>query len=83
MIALYYVIDDTEVTQKADINRKELALELSVFCFQWVLTFWFMVLIAAFYGRTGRNRSGLVAVAYYFTFLVMLAAFGYLYYRNL
>ena len=33
MIALYYVIDDTEVTKQADINRKELALELSIFCF--------------------------------------------------
>ena len=83
MIALYYVIDETEVTQKADINRKELALELSVFCFQWVLTFWLLVLIVAFYGRTRRNRSGLVTVAYSITFLVMIVAFGYLYYRNL
>ena len=33
MLALYFVLDDTEVTQELDLRRKEMAMSLSLFCF--------------------------------------------------
>lgn len=85
MIALYYVIDETEVTHQADINRKALAMELSVFCFQWVVTFWTSVLIIGLYSLLNRNRptSRWTKLALFICVLATASAFGYLYYRNL
>ena len=85
MIALYFVIEDIEVTHEADVNRKTLSMELSVFCFQFVVTFWTSVLILGMYSLLNRNRptSRWTTLAYIISILVTTSSFGYLYYQNL
>ena len=56
MIMLYFVIDDTPVTKQADINRKELAMELSMFCFQVVSSFWAVILMVTIIHANRNSR---------------------------
>ena len=84
MIILYFVVDDVQVTNQADIYRKELTLELSIFCFQWVVSFWTFVLILAVISIIGRASGGVMfGLVLSLLSISSIALIGYLYYSNL
>lgn len=86
MIALYFVVDSVEVTYQADINRKDLTLDLSIFCFQFVLTFWTFVLFVALLSIVNTRRRGRrICVKLLVTTCIMgiIAMASYFYYSNL
>ena len=84
MIVLYFVVDDVQVTNQADINRKELTLELSIFCFQWVVSFWTFVLILAVISIIGRTSNRIMFnLVLSLLSISLIALVVYLYYSNL
>ena len=61
-------------------------MELSLFCFQWIVSFWSLTLLLGLY-QALRNRNHdwtwLTNLAYVIVALSSFSAFGFLYYRNL
>ena len=85
MIILYYVVQDVQVTNAADVNRQALVLELCIFCFQAVASFWVsLVVLAISFDRNFRASSIWVQrFMALFGSLTTLAIVCFLYYRCL
>ena len=83
MILVYFVVKDVEVTQQADINRKELSLELALFCFQWVATFWFFAFSIGLMVMLARRNTFRANCGFSFILLLLLPVIAFAYYRNL
>ena len=85
MLVLYYVVEDVQVTNTADVNRKELVLELCIFCFQAIASFWVSLIVLAIGFERGFRRYSIwlqrfMAVS---GSLTTLAIVCFLYYRCL
>ena len=78
MIMLYFVLDDTPVTHQVDINRKELAMDMSMFCFQVVSSFWVVVLMLTIItaNRHGRYEKTALYIFGALIFLTMVLLYS-------
>ena len=83
MIGVYFVVKDVEVTRQADVNRKELTLELALFCFQWVATFWFFAFAIATMVLLVRRNTSSANCGFSLIMIILLPIVGFAYYRNL
>ena len=83
MIGVYFVVKDVEVTRQADINRKELTLDLALFCFQWVATFWFFAFGIATMVLLVRRNTRSANIGFSLIMIIILPIIGFAYYRNL
>mmetsp|Transcript_21637 Transcript_21637/g.28978 ORF Transcript_21637/g.28978 Transcript_21637/m.28978 type:complete len:90 (+) Transcript_21637:304-573(+) len=83
MIAVYYVVNETEVTSKADLNRKELTLDLALFCFQWIATFWTFVFALGLLVLFARRGTFWANVGFSSVMLALLPIVAFAYYRNI
>ena len=83
MIVVYYVVQDIEVIHPADINRKELTIELAVYCFEWVVIVWTTVFVVFCIASLLRRRSFWSSVGSCLLGLILLTAIGFIYYSNL
>ena len=83
MLGVYYVVDGIEVTNANEITRKDLTLQLSMFCFQWVATFWgisFALALMLIFARRNTFWANFGFVCVMFSLLPLIA---FAYYRNL
>lgn len=81
MIVLYFEIEDVEVTNKLDVLKRDISMELSIFCFQWILVYWTLELASSFVSRRANTIWSRVKIG--LTICLIVVAVGYLYYRNL
>lgn len=83
MLGLYYVVDDIQVTNPTDVLRKDLTLDLALFCFQWVATFWSITFALAIVVMLARRNTFWSNFSFTSILVSVLPLIAFAYYRNL